>query len=103
MKNDAVYGIVLKEKLFTDGLSRDDIFELLNMTGEKEVYPVEFEAREHECSAMGFITVETAHTFDYDYEASGLHDFISSILDNVDMESENGVYQFVGVNISIQR
>ena len=82
------FGIALKQKKVTDGLKRWEILDLYDkIEFEKEVYPVEFEAREQECSAMGFITAEAANRFDYDYEESGLHDFIALILDHNELES----------------
>ena len=97
------FGIVLREKEFTDGLTRKDIIDLFDMLNNTEAYPIEFEAKEHECSAMGFITPEVAELFDYDYEASGLHDFIALILDNMNTESENCEYEFKGVSIWLSR
>lgn len=97
------FGIVLKEKEFTDGLTRKDILDLFDMLNNTEAYPIELEAKEHECSAMGFITPEVAELFDYDYETSGLHDFIALILDNVNNESENYEYEFKGVAIWLSR
>lgn len=93
------YGIALKEKVFTDGLTRKDVVDLFDMLNNKEAYPIEFEARERECSAMGFITREVAELFDYDYESSGLRDFIAVVLDNKSDESEVCKYEFKGVSI----
>ena len=97
------YGIVLKEREFTSGLTRNDSMFLFNKIGDAEAYPIEMEARVHECSAMGFISREAAEIFDYDYENSGLHDFISLILDDMDNESENCEYEFRGVRIWLSR
>ena len=96
------FGIALKQKKVTDGLKRWEIIDLYDkIEYEKEVYPVEFEAREQECSAMGFITAEAANRFDYDYEKSGLHDFIALILDHNELESEDCCYEFGGIKIWI--
>lgn len=97
------YGIVLKEREFTSGLTRNDIMFLFNKIGDTEAYPIEMEARVHECSVMGFISREAAEVFDYDYENSGLHDFISLILDDMDNDSENCEYEFRGVRIWLSR
>lgn len=97
------YGIALKEKEFTSGLSRNDVIDLFDMLNNVEAYPLELEAKEHECSAMGFITLEAAELFDFDYEASGLHDFIALILDNMENEVENGIYEFKGIKIWLGR
>lgn len=97
------YGIVLKEKEFTSGLTRDDIIFLFDKLNNNEAYPIELEARVQECSAMGFITPEVAELFDYDYESSGLHDFIALILDDMDNESTNCEYEFRGIKIWLCR
>lgn len=98
-----MYGIALREKEFEYGLNRNDVIDLFDMLGNAEVYPIELEAREHECSAMGFITTEAADSLDYDYERSGLHDFIANILDDMDNETEDCTYEFKGVKIWLSR
>lgn len=98
-----MYGIVLREKELICGLSRNDVIDLFDMLEDAEAYPIELEAREHECSAMGFITPDTAELLDYDYETSGLHDFIANILDDMDRESENHEYAFKGIRIWLSR
>lgn len=55
---------------------------------EKEVYPVEFFAVAHECSAMGFITEECAEVLEHDYKE--LAQYVAGILDDVDQETEDG-------------
>lgn len=92
------FGIALKEKPFTEGLRRSEIMDLYDMLGGEEVYPIELEARMQECSAMGFITVDAARELDFDYESSGLHDFIAAVLDDMTQESEDSIYHFEGVN-----
>ena len=95
------FGIAMKEKPFTEGLLRSEIMDLYDMLGGEEVYPIELEARMQECSAMGFITVDAARACDFDYEASGLHDFIAAVLDDMTQESEDSIYHFEGVNEGI--
>lgn len=51
-----MYGIVLREKELTCGLSQNDVIDLFGMLNDIEAYPIELEAKEHECSAMGFIS-----------------------------------------------
>lgn len=97
------YGIVLLEKYGIEGLNRKDVINLFDMLNKSNAFPIELEARKHESSAMGFITPEAAEVFDYDYESSGLHDFISEILDDMKNESENYTYVFKGVNIWLSR
>ena len=101
----AKFGIVLKEKPGEDGLTRDDIVELLYlMDTEAEFYPVEFMAHCHECCAMGFITTDAANELDFEYdENSDIRDFIANILDDMDLETENGEYDFGVILIKITR
>ena len=108
IKNGVItYEIALCEKPTTDGLVKKDI-ELLyglvsNMDNTTEVYPIELEAKEHECSAMGFITSEAANILDFDYENSGLHDFIALILDDMENERPDHHYSFKGLDIYLAR
>ena len=98
-----MYGIALREKECTDGLRRHDVIDLFDMLGGVEVYPIELLAKEHECSAMGFITVEAADSLGYDYERSGLHDFVANILDDMNNETEDCTYEFKDVKIWLSR
>lgn len=94
------FGLVLFEKPFESGLTRKDIPELLSKTPEdSEVYPIEIMATQQECSAMGFITRETADLLDFDYEKSGLNNFIADILDDLNKETETNTYEFKGIKI----
>lgn len=99
------YGIVLREKEFTNGLTKNDVTDIFDMLNDIEAYPIELEARKHECSAMGFITIEAAELLDYDYEESGLglHDFIANILDDMENESDDCEYEFKGIKIWLSR
>ena len=97
------YGIVLKEKYGVDGLIRSEVINLFDMLDNIEAFPIELQAREHESSAMGFITPEAAELFDYDYESSGLHDFIADILDDMEKESDDCTYEFKGIKIWLSR
>lgn len=97
------YGIALKEKEFLSGLTRNDIVDLFDMLDNVEAFPIELEAKQHESSAMGFITPEVAKLLDYDYETSGLHDFIATILDQMDSETRDCTYEFCGIKIWLSR
>lgn len=97
------YGIALKEKPFVDGLNRSELTELFDCLDSIEAYPLELEARNCECTAMGFITPAAADILDYDYETSGLHDFIAMILDNINNESYDCTYEFKGIMIRLYR
>ena len=103
------FGIALIEKDGVNGLNWDNMAFLYglvtnpHLNGTEEVFPIELEAREHESSAMGFITPNAAEMLDYDYEQSGLHDFIASILDDMENENESHRYQFKGIDIYLSR
>lgn len=98
------FGIMLREKEGEYGLTYDDILELMKPLKNKEVFPVEFFAKEHECVAMGFITVEAANMLDFDYdEDSDISHFVAEILDDMDLETENGEYEFEGICIKMTR
>lgn len=99
----AGYGIALRENYGTNGLSRNDVVDLFDMLNDVEAFPIELEAREHESSAMGFITPGAANLIDYDYERSGFHDFIASILDDMEKENDTCEYEFKGIRIWLSR
>lgn len=88
------YGVVLKEKCGAEGLTREEMSELLDILEGEQMFPLDLEAREHECAAEGFINPYCAGILDYDYESSGFHDFIAGILDDMDNESENNEYEY---------
>ena len=88
------YDLVLLEKPGEDGLTPADIMSLLPCCRGSYLFPVEFEAREHESTAIGFMSDWMARALEYDYERSGLHDFIAVILDDMRLENENGEYSF---------
>lgn len=103
---DRDFDLVLIEKDFVNGLTFSDIHFLLNKFGSKEnvqLYPFELQATCQECVAMGFITPEAADTLDYDYNASGLSDYIDSILNDMQKESQNHVYSFQNLKIWLGR
>lgn len=105
------FGIVLKEKEFFDGLTIKDVNELFPLLDDDHAYPIEIYAKEHECSAMGFISTKCAEVVGYDYTSSGalnlhgvkLHDFVASILDDMDNETENHEYEFGDIKIYLNR
>ena len=97
------YGIVLKEKEFTSGLTKSDIDELFELLDGNEVYPIELEAFCSMSSAMGFIIPDAAKSFNYEYEMNGLHSFIASILDDMNNETESHEYEFHDIKIYLSR
>lgn len=98
-----MYGLVLKEKACTDGLEKNEVIDLFDMLAGNSAYPIELSAYTQESAAMGFITPKAAEQVDYDYEASGLHSYIATILDDMDRECENSEYEFKGIKIWLSR
>lgn len=98
-----MFGVALREKECNDGLDRNDAVDLIDMLDENGGYPIEIPAKEHESSAMGFITTNAANELEFDYEKSGLNDFIADILDDVEKESDDCQYEFKGIKIWLSR
>ena len=95
------FEITLIEKPNVDGLTKAEVMEMYDQMNGDEAYPLEITGCE--TSAMGFITLEAAKILDYDYEDSGLKDFVSVILGNVNNEPEDGTYEFRGIRIHLSR
>ena len=95
--------IVLIEKPGMDGLTMNDITGLYIVLNESVGYPIELNSKLHESTAMGFITPDAAERLDFDYDKSGLHDFVSAILDDMNLESLNHLYDFNGITIWLTR
>lgn len=98
-----MYGLVLIEKCCTDGLTKAEVMDIFDMLDSNEAYPVELSAYAQESSAMGFITPKAAELIDYDYEYSGLHNYIALILDDVNREEDSCEYEFKGIKIWLSR
>lgn len=90
------YDIALVEKPISDGLTRAEAMDLIDMLGE-EFYPIVFDADHQECSALGFITVGAAEKLNYDYHA--LSAYIGIILDDLNKENPEYEYEFEGLKI----
>lgn len=97
------YDIVLREKPGNEGLTRNDVIDLFDILSDTEAYPIEIVATEHECSAMGFISPNAAERLDYNYRKSGLNGFIANILDDMEKESDDCTYEFMGIKIWLSR
>lgn len=98
---NALCSVVLKEKQACDGLTRSEAIDLIDMLDGDEFLPIEIEAKEHESSAMGFITVAFSDEMDFNHD--GLSEFVASILDDMDKESEDCRYEFCGHQIWLTR
>lgn len=95
------FGITLVEKPNVDGLTKAEVMEMYDQMDGDEAYPLEISGCE--TSAMGFITPEAAEILDYDYEESGLNDFVAVILNDMNNELEDGTYEFRGIRIHLSR
>lgn len=102
VKESRKYGIVLKEKSFPYGLTKQDVAELYDMLDGEEAFPLELEPDFVESSAMGFITPEAAEALEYEYQ-TGLREFVVNILDDMGNESEDGTYEYKGIRIHLSR
>ena len=102
MKTDNVnFDLALIQKPMDEGLTADNIMQLLSRLHNTEIRPIEIEANEHECSAMGFIRQDAYEQLDYDSQIR-LEGFIARILDNMDEETEDGIYQHEQFHISLR-
>lgn len=90
------YDVILLERPGEEGLTPGDIIRFLKyLSPEKEYYPIEIPAITAESYAMGFISEEAAELLDYEYGAdSSLGVFVGSILDDMEKESPDHVYEF---------
>lgn len=95
------FDIALIEKEVERGLSRTEIIDLTDFFEYQEMLPIEIEG--DNSSAMGFISRNYAEKIDYDYEKSGLNQFIANILNDKSLESNDCTYNFVGGYIYLTR
>lgn len=95
------YGIVLKRKEYMNALIKEDVLELFGKLDGVQAFPVEFDAKETEFHAVGFITPEAASTFEYEYRESGLNDYIALILDSPEKDADEHSYSFKSIDIYI--
>lgn len=97
------YDVVLIEKPFFEGISFLEIKSLFNLLLTDEVYPIEIQSN-CESSAMGFITSEAADKIDYVYETNTYFEcFVKDILDDIDKEYEDCMYEYRGLKIWLGR
>lgn len=97
------YDVVLIEKPFFEGISFLEIKSLFNLLLTDEVYPIEI-LSDCQSSAMGFITSEAADKIDYAYEMNTYFGcFVRDILNYIDKESEDHIYEYRGLKIWLER
>ena len=100
----SLFDIALIEKPGTEGLTKSNVIDLFDMLEETEAYPIEIGDVNGNSSAMGFITPQAAEKLNYEYDQdSELGQFISSILDCMREETDDGIYKFKDLNIWLSR
>lgn len=98
------YDIVLLEKPGNAGLIKTDVIDLMDMLNSLEGFPLEIGDINGNSSAMGFITPQAAEKLSYVYDQeSELGQYIASILDDMNKESEDCTYTFNGLRIWMSR
>ena len=115
------FDVALLEKEGNTGLILEEIKMLYNFcanplnNGRDEVSLVELSAKDHESTAIGFITPAAYDKLDWDLEASGFHNFITSIMDDMELEDKLAfhsyelsgktyhLYEFKGLKIWLNR
>ena len=98
-----MFDIVLCEKPADEGLTKDEIINMIDVLNDDKFLLLEIEAKHVESVAMGVITIEAANKYNYDYSKNGLVDFIANILDDMDNESANEQYIHNGCSIWLTR
>lgn len=96
-----LYDIVLIEKPGCDGITLAEIKQIFPMLKDTEAFPIELEAKEHACSAMGFITPNAADQLNYEYNA--LRTFVANILDDMANETPDNTYSYQNLTIYLTR
>ena len=82
------YNIVLKEKPLDEGLSQEEVIDLMDLLSGRDMIPIEIQA--NNSSAMGFINLTDAEFMNYDY--SGLIQEVRRILNDMENEREDCTY-----------
>lgn len=95
------FKLILHEKPVNEGLTRSEAIDMIDMLSDNEFLLIEIEAKQHESAAMGFISMEFADKLNYDYE--GLTAFVANILDDMNNESDDCIYEFEGEKIWLTR
>ncbi len=98
------FDIALIEMPGNAGLSKADMMDLYDLLADTSAFPIEIGDINGNSSAMGLITPEAAEKLQYEYDQqSALGTFISGILDDMEKETEDGRYEFNGLNIWLTR
>ena len=96
-----MYDVFLIEKPLDEALTKEEIMDAMDSMNTTSYIPLEIEAIYHESSALGFLSSEAMDKLDGD--TSSLKKFISSILDDMNLETDVGEYSFEELKIFMSR
>ena len=91
------YDVVLIQKPHSDGVSCQEMEEMYGLLSSDCAIPIEIQGES--AVAMGLINLEKAEAMDYDL--SMLERSIKGVLDDMDLESKDGIYTIPGIGVSI--
>jgi len=83
------YNIILKQKPLDEGITLAELTEMYGMLSGVDALPLDIQG-EHS-AAIGIINLFDAELMDYDL--SSLERFIKEILDDMEKESPDGIYE----------
>lgn len=96
---DNLFDIVLIEIPLTNGLDVKNLSKMMSHLKNDQVFPLDIEAEFS--NAIGFITTEVSCKLDYRHK--GLETFIRSILEDMNLENPDGIYDFHGFRVLLKR
>lgn len=83
------YNVVLIEKALDEGMTRSEIFDLLDLVSGEEYNPIEIEG--NNSVAMGFIDYEIDELIDFDH--TQIENFVKEILNDIELENDDCSYE----------
>ena len=83
------YNVVLIEKALDEGMTRSEIFDLLDLVSGEEYNPIEIEG--NNSVAMGFIDHEMDELIDFDH--TQIKNFVREILNDMELENDDCSYE----------
>lgn len=96
--------LVLHEKTVDSGLTRNEAIDLIDMLNCDEFYPIQIEATLVESVAMGFVSRMWFDSLDLGSgEDNQLDEFVANIMNDMNNESEDCIYEFKGRKIWLSR
>lgn len=96
--------VALIEKPGVDGVTQAEVANLYSKLDSSEAYLVEFDAHVVESAAFGLITPACAEALGYETGPdSPIAIFVADIMDDMDNETDDGLYDFCGFTISLER